>query len=94
MKGLLFLARLALLCNLFFLVCLVMQRTADLIGAQDVKSVIIILGWFLAPFVNLWANIAWLIRLLRKKQVNLPVWLAVTNLLFLVLELFIHFILP
>ena len=94
MKGLLFLARLALLCNLFFLLCLVMQRTADFIGTQDVKSVIIILGWFLAPFVNLWANISWFIRLLRKQPVNLPVWLAVTNLLFLFVEIFIHFILP
>lgn len=94
MKGLLFLARMALICNVLFLVCLVMQRTPDLIGSQAVRGTVIVLGWFLAPFINLSANIGWLIRLLGKKEMNLPVWLGVTNLLFLLLQFFVHFILP
>ncbi len=94
MKGLLFLSRLALICNTLFLVCLVMQRTQDIISVEYIKSPIIILGWLLAPFINLSANIGYFIRLLKKREVNLPVWLGVTNVLFLFLQIFVHFILP
>jgi hypothetical protein len=94
MKALLFLARLALICNVLFLVCLVLQRTPDFISSQAVKGTLIVLGIFLAPFVNLAANIGYLVRVLGKKTVNLPVWLAVTNLLFLFIQFFIDFILP
>lgn len=93
MKGVLFLARLALICNGLFLVCLVLQRTPSLIQVQDITNIIVILGWLLAPFVNLSAIIAWLIRLLQNKLINFPVWLAVTNILFLLLQVFVHFIL-
>jgi hypothetical protein len=94
MKGLLFLARLALICNVLFLVCLGMQRTHDFIASQDIKGVILVLGWILAPFINLAANMGYLIRLMRKRATLLPAWLAITNMLFLFLEIFIHFILP
>ena len=94
MKGLLFLSRLAFLCNLLFLVCLVMQRTEDLIAQPDTKNTIIILGWFLAPFINFGANMGYLIRIINKKPLNIPIWLVVLNLLFLLLQIFIHFILP
>jgi len=93
MKGLLFLARLALICNVLFLVCLVIQRTQDFITIPEIKSMVIILGWFLAPFINLGANIWYLVKRIGKHPVNLPVWLAVTNLLFLLLQFFVHFIL-
>lgn len=94
MKGLLFLARLALICNVLFIVCLVLQRTPDFITVRDITGIIVVLGWFLAPFVNLAANIAYLIQRLGKKEMKFPAWLAVTNLLFLLLEFFVHFILP
>jgi hypothetical protein len=71
-----------------------MQRTQDIIPSQDIKGIIIVLGWFLSPFLNLAANI-WLGVLLVKKQSNqIPVWLAMTNLLFLFVEIFKHFIIP
>ena len=94
MKGLLFLSRLAFLCNLLFLVCLVMQRTEDLIAQSDIKNTIIILGWFLAPIINFGANMAYGFRLLNKKPLNIPIWLVVSNLVFLLFQIFIHFILP
>jgi hypothetical protein len=94
MKGLLFLARLALICNAFFLVCLIMQRTPHYIEREGTASIVIILGWLLAPFVNLAANIWYLTRLMRKRLINLPFWLAITNFLFLLLQVFYHFILP
>ena len=94
MKGLLFLSRLALICNVLFLLCLVLQRTHDFINIEGVNGPIIVLGWFLAPFINFSANTWWLSRLIRKQAVNLPTWLGVTNLLFLCAQLFVHFIMP
>jgi hypothetical protein len=92
MKGLLFLSRLALICNALFLLCLVIRNTHDFISSQDIKGIVIVLGWFLAPFINLAANMGYLINLMRKKNTRLPAWLAITNMLFLFLEIFVHFI--
>jgi hypothetical protein len=93
MKGLLFLARIALICNVLFLACLVLQRTPDLIGSQSVRGTVIVLGWFLAPFINLAANISYLITRLRKKTSLIPVWLGVTNFLFLLMQILFDLIL-
>lgn len=93
MRKLLFLHRLALICNLFFIVCLVLQRTHDIIPNQDIKGLIILLGWLLSPFLNLAANIWYLVLLLKKQMTTVPVWLVVTNLLFLLFQFFYHFIL-
>lgn len=93
MRKILFLERLTLISNILFIVCLIMQRTHDIIASQDLKGLIIVLGWFLSPFLNLSSNI-WLGVLLLKKQTNqVPVWLVVTNLLFLLIQFFVHFIL-
>jgi hypothetical protein len=93
MRKLLFLERLTLISNILFMVCLIIQRTHDSIASQDLKGLIIVIGWFLSPFLNLTANI-WLGVLLVKKQSNIvPVWLAITNLLFLLIQIFVHFIL-
>ncbi len=94
MKGLLFLSRLAFICNLLFFVCLVLQRTHDLIGNRELESMIGVLGWILAPFVNLAVNSWYAVLLIRKRPILLPVWLAVANFLFLLVEIFVHFILP
>ncbi len=93
MRKLLFLNRLALICNILFIVCLVFQRTRDLISSADVKSIIIILGWFISPFLNLAANLWAGILLVKKQPLGVGSWLLVTNLLFFILQLFIHFIL-
>ena len=94
MKGLLFLYRLAFLCNLLFLVCLLMQRGYLNMGNQDIKSLLIITGWILAPVVNLFANIWLSILFIQKKASGLAAWLAITNFLILLVQIFIYFIQP
>ena len=91
MRWLLFISRLALLCNICFLICIIIQRTHDFIGIETVNSYIISLGWFVSPFLNLFATIYLIVGLLRKKN-TLPIWLAITNALFLLLQFFVHFI--
>lgn len=93
MRKLLFLNRLALICNILFIVCLVLQRTQDFIPNQDIKGLIIILGWLvsfiLSTIVNFWA----VILLLKKREIGVPHWLVVTNLVFFIIEFIHHFIL-
>jgi len=94
MRGLLFLSRLAFICNCLFLVCLIMQRTQDIIPSQDLKGLIIIMGWFIGPFLNLALHI-WLLGLLVYQRANLlPRWLVLANLLFLIAQFLIYFIFP
>lgn len=94
MKGLYFFSRLALICNLLFVVCLVIQRTHDFIGRQEVSGVIVVMGWFIAPFLNLFVNAWYGVRLIKKQPVLLPKWLIIVNLSMLLLQFFICFILP
>lgn len=94
MKTVSFFSRFAFICNILFLVCLLIQRTHDFIGSKDVTGVIITLGWFISPLLNLLVNILYATRALSKKPLGAPVWLVMTNFLFLLLQVFIHFILP
>lgn len=93
MRGLLFLARLALICNALFLVCLVIRQIPDFKGIQFINNIVITLGWILAPFVNLSANLGYLASRILRKGNDFPAWVAIVNLLFLVVQFFVHFIL-
>lgn len=94
MKPLLFVGRLAFLCNLLFLVCVIIQRTHDFIHQADISNVIIILGWMVAPFLNLTLNIWTSVALLNKSSFSLPIWLVVANFLFLIGQIYVYLILP
>lgn len=93
MPKLLFLNRLALICNILFLVCLVLQRTQDFITNQDLSGLIIILGWLLSFLLSVIVNFWTAILLLKKREIGVPHWLVVTNLIFFIIEFIHHFIL-
>ncbi len=94
MKFFLFALRLALLCNLLFLICFIIQRTHDFIHQPDIANIVIILGWMVAPFLNLLVNIWYVIVLMKKSDHRMPHWLGLTNLLFLFAEIYVYLILP
>jgi hypothetical protein len=94
MKGVLFLSRLAFICNVLFVFGVLLQRLPDFIRIDDVKSIIGVLGWFVAPFLSIAVNISYVFLLFRKKLQFLPVWLTVTNFLFLLAEITVHLMLP
>jgi hypothetical protein len=88
------LAKTAFICNILFLVCVLVQHTYDFIGQQDLKSTIIILGWIIAPFLNLIFFISFsILWAIGKKQI-LPPWLLISNLLILIAQVYIYFIAP
>ena len=92
MRWLLFISRLAFICNILFLIALVAQRVENVFTNADVNNYIIILGWFVAPFLNLFVAIAAFINLLSKKPNIVPAWLLICNILFLFFQIFYHFL--
>jgi hypothetical protein len=85
MKVLSFVAKLALLCNLCYLFT-VLGRVIPKLETMwhDVVSTIAVLG-VVSVFVNLFVCIAWLVCLVFKKKC-IPLWLGITNLVFLVVQ--------
>jgi hypothetical protein len=92
MKGLLFLSRLALICNTLFVACLVFQHTPELGLPQGVKGTVVVLGWILPLFINFSVIIAYLINAIRKKVAGLPAWLIITNILFFIAQVLIQIV--
>jgi hypothetical protein len=88
MRWLLFLSRLALICNFFFLLSASLQ-VYDWAQNSEVNSTILIIGYFLALLLNPLTNLCYLVAaILRKKLTEaLPLWLIVFNIIFLVIQL-------
>lgn len=87
MRGLPLLAKMAFICNLFFLCCVVVQRSAGE-GRGSMISLIAILGLVLGMgILNPVANILTGVGLLRKKALSIPAWLAISNAVFLLLQI-------
>ena len=95
MRWIYFIARVAFLCNLAFLFCVLLQYT-NLELNQDLVSLLIILGWVMAIAVNTLSNILVLVALLRKRllAMNIPSWLTLANFLFLIFEVYYLIIHP
>lgn len=85
-------SRLALICNMAFLACLVFQHTPDLHLPQLVNGTILVLGWFVAVFLNFALVIAYLINAIRKRVLNIKPWLIITNVLFFIAQILIQLI--
>ena len=58
------------------------------------SSAIVILGWFIAPFLTLLENIYLFWLFIRKQDSGLPAWRIITTVLFLIAQIFVHFIMP
>lgn len=85
------LAKTAFICNILFLVCVLVQHTHDFIGQKDFTNIIVILGWLISPFLNLSLHIIVVVKWVTKKQVHLPGWLLISNFLILLAQLYIYF---
>jgi len=89
MRWLPFLSRVAFICNLFFLLSILLQWK-QVAFPQSITSTILIAGLFLAPALfNPLANLFYLLMLVQRKPVyrTVPKWLAVTNFGFLLVQI-------
>ncbi|MDQ6609326.1 MAG: hypothetical protein M3Y85_05855 [Bacteroidota bacterium] len=92
MRWVLFLSRVAFICNAFFMVAVSLQLM-KWFQNQDAEATTIIIGYFMAALLNPAANLCCLILLAgnRKKLAIIPLWLMVANALFLLLQIFYIF---
>ena len=89
MRWLSFLSKLALVCNFFFLLSVLLHFNSFL-EDQAVVSTIVIIGYALAVFIftPLINMIYFSFLVLRKKLFNVvPKWLVLTNFVFLLLQI-------
>ncbi len=91
MRWLLFIGRVALLCNICFAMVMVIRYMKDYIHNQTISSYIITLGYS-AFFINFFLNLFIIIALFRKKETFVPTWLSVINLLFFIAQIVVFFI--
>jgi hypothetical protein len=88
MRWLLFLSRVAFICNLLFLVSFSLL-IGKWLSNESISSTMIVTGYVLSvvfnPFVNLCYLVIFWVK--RKKLASIPAWLIVMNLLFLILQL-------
>lgn len=88
MRWLLFLSKLAFICNIAFLISFVF-RVTNWLTNQDLEAYIIIIGWGLSILFNPVVTLCYLILfwVKRKALAVVPPWLIVMNILFLILQL-------
>jgi len=85
--------RLALICNVFFIVCMIMHYTnAPMYIPQPLIEFSIILGWF-APLINFVNFVLALILLSRMQKKQIPLWLLYTNIICFLIQIYFFFIL-
>lgn len=94
MRPLLFATRMAFICNMLFILCLIIQRTYDFLPHKDLSSMVVLLGWIVAPIQNLIANIWYGLVLVSKSTIRLPLWISVTNSILLIIQFIVFIILP
>ena len=92
MRWLLFLSRLAFLCNCFFLLAVSLQF-GRWFQNQDAEATTIIIGYFMSVLLNPAAILCYLILFFRNRQplLAIPRWLMLANGLFLLLQIFYIF---
>lgn len=87
MRWLLFLSRVAFICNIFFLLVVSIQFAKWIID-EELVSTIVILGYLMVAILNPFVNLCYLILLMgkRSKLRLIPSWLVMANFLFLIIE--------
>ena len=82
-----FTAKLAIICNTFYLFTTAFLFFSWLKIPADIANFMAVLGLEMAPFVNLLFVIWYIINLLRKRQMDLPKWQTIINFLMLLLQI-------
>ncbi|MBS1600122.1 MAG: hypothetical protein JST75_17985 [Bacteroidetes bacterium] len=55
----------------------------------EIVTIVIVLGWVLAAAINIIVNFFYIVRLILRKPLKkfIPLWLMITNFIFLILQL-------
>ncbi|MBV9960822.1 MAG: hypothetical protein JO072_01130 [Parafilimonas sp.] len=85
--------KIAFICNLFFIVCMLMRyTTVPNHLPQFIIELSLLLGWP-AMFINLLSFVLALILISRIKKRQVPLWLLYINIIFFLIQFYFFFIL-
>jgi len=85
--------KIAFICNIFFIVCMIMRyTTAPNYLPQPLIQLSVILG-FSAMFINLISFILALILISRIVKRKVPLWILYINIIFFIIQIYFFFIL-
>lgn len=87
MRWLLFLSRLAFICGICFLLSLSL-RIKNWTNDESISSTIIIIGYVIGLIVVPFTLLCYLGVLVVRKKLPVPVWLVISNILFLFILMF------
>lgn len=87
-KWLLFLSKVAFICNICFLIAFSIQMT-DWIRNQDISSTIALIGYLMGFIINPVLVFCYFVLFVisRKKLRIIPSWLLTANILFLIIQI-------
>jgi len=91
MRLLLFLQRVTFICNLLFILCLVIRYTNNSIGIQSLQSSVIILGLIVSFILGTVVNISEAVLLFNRKIALGPYWLRTFNFLVFLFQIAYYF---
>ena len=98
MKKYHFYSKITFICNILFCICLLVRGVKLGTASNDMimpfSSAIIILGWFVAPIFTFIENIYLFWLFIRKQDSGMPAWRVIATVLFLIAQIFVHFIMP
>jgi len=85
-----FLSRVAIICNVCLLLALVM-RYYSFVSSRDLQSTILVAGLVLSVVINGIVNIIYAVLLIKKSNLGMqvPIWLATINFLFLIFQFYL-----
>ena len=92
MRWLVFFAKMAFICNVAFLLCLLIAFTGNFITNEMIKGAVIILGLVLSVFINAIVNITEIILAARRKPSPVRLWLRAFNFVVFALQIAHFFI--
>jgi hypothetical protein len=87
MRKLLFLARVAFICNLLFILCLFLRHT-HLTIPQGFTEFVIIAGWIMSVVLNAIFNTLVIITTVKKQALQLPSWMTAFNIILFFFQIF------
>lgn len=90
-KSFAFIHRVAFICNIFFLGCLLMGYMHFALP-QALVSVMLTLGWILSPIMNVIAFFFFMFTMLRSERSDFPGWIILVNVVMLFYQIFHFFI--
>ena len=92
MRLLLFLQRVAFICNLLFILCVIIRHTQNFISNDQLKQTVIILGWVVSFILNWIVNIWEAVLLFNRKIAIGPKLMRTFNFLVFLFQIFYFFI--